>query len=318
MTNRSIASCNETPHFAPACSRRDMLVRGGAGFGALALSYLLDKQPIQAAPAPQADDSPTANKAGHHRAKAKSCIFLFMEGAPSHIDLFDPKPLINELHGQPIPPSFEGHLQAMTAAEAGSRIMACPRKWKQYGQSGAWVSDWFPHITEVVDDLAFIRSCVTDAVNHAGGVVQMNTGSPIGGRPSLGSWTTYGLGTENQSLPAYVVMLDDDQKRVISGARNWGAGFMPAVYQGIRFYNGNEPIHNLSSPSAVTSAQQRAKLDLLYELNRQHAEPRQHQSQLDARIRSYELAFRMQAEAPEAIDLVKESKGTHALYAIDE
>lgn len=300
-------------------SRRDMLVQGGTGFGALALAHLLNAQPLRAADdLSPAGDSPTAPRTPHHRAKAKSIIFLFMEGAPSHIDLFDPKPLINKLAGQPIPPGFKGHLQAMTAKEAGSRIMESPRVWKQHGQSGTWVSEWLPHIAECVDDISVVRSCWTDAVNHAGGVVQMNTGTEIGGRPSLGSWVSYGLGTENQSLPAFVVIQDDDQKRVRSGSRNWGAGFMPAVYQGTRFLSGSDPIQNLSAQLGVTHEQQRAKLDLLGRLNRGHAEQRRHQTELDARIRSYELAFRMQAEAPTAIDLSQETAETQSLYGIDQ
>ena len=295
-------------------SRREMLVQGGAGFGALAMAHLLNESPISAAES----QSPMTPKHPHHQAKAKSIIFLYMEGAPSHIDLFDPKPLINKLAGQPIPSGFKGHLQAMTAAEAGSRIMECPRVWKQHGECGTWVSDWLPHIAECVDDIAVIRSCQTDAVNHAGGVVQMNTGTEIGGRPSLGSWVSYGLGTENQSLPAFVVMQDDDQKRVRSGSRNWGAGFMPAVYQGTRFLSGSDPIQDLSAQQGVTRDQQRAKLNLLGRLNRQHAEQRKHQTELDARIRSYELAFRMQTEAPSAIDLSQETAETQALYGIDQ
>ena len=294
-------------------TRREMLIRSGGGFGAVALASLLNQTPVSASPVAKMQPKPA-----HHPAKAKSVIFLFMEGAPSHIDLFDPKPLINKLDGQPIPPGFKGHLQAMTAGEAGSRIMAAPRKWKQHGESGIWVSDWLPHIAECVDDIAVIRSCWTDAVNHAGGVVQMNTGIPNGGRPSLGSWVSYGLGTENQSLPSYVVMLDNDSKQIRSGSRNWGAGFLPAGYQATRFYSGAVPIRDLSTPDDVTKQQQRSKLDLLYHLNQQHAEKRQHESQLDARIRSYELAFRMQAEAPEAIDLSQETRETHELYGIDE
>ncbi len=288
MSQRSI-SLAEREHVEH--TRREMLVRSGAGFGALALASLLDSTSGYAA------DNPMSPKAGHHRASAKSVIFLFMEVRPSHIDLFDHKPLINQLDGQPIPPGFKGHLQAMTDAEAGSRIMGSPRTWKQHGQSGIWVSDWLPHLADCVDDMAVIHSCWTDAVNHAGGVVQMNTGIPNGGRPSLGSWVSYGLGTENQNLPSYVVMLDDDKQQVRSGSRNWGAGFMPAVYQATRFYSGPMPIQNLTSPATVTAQQQLAKLDLLLSLNQRHAAARQHETQLDARIRSYELAFRMQAEA---------------------
>ena len=290
-----------------------MLLRGGGGFGALALAALLDKQPLAAA---AADADPMQAQAGHHPATAKSVIFLFMEGAPSHIDLFDPKPLINKLDGQPIPAGFKGHLQAMTADEAGSRIMASSRRWKQHGESGIWVSDWLPHITECVDDIAVIRSCWTNAVNHAGGVVQMNTGIENGGRPSLGSWVSYGLGTENQSLPSYVVMLDDDKQQVRSGSRNWGAGFMPAVYQATRFYGGPEPIQDLTGPRDLSSKLQRGKLDLLADLNQRHALPRSHETQLDARIRSYELAFRMQAAAPAAIDLSRETRETQELYGL--
>ncbi len=311
---------NPSVTMSETISRRNMLVRGGGGFGALALAYLLDQNPLSATELDKgkAAESPTTPKQPHHQARAKSIIFLYMEGGPSHLDLFDPKPLINQLAGQPIPPGFKGHLQAMTAQEAGSRIMECPRVWKRHGEAGTWVSDWLPHIAECVDDIAVIRSCKTDAVNHAGGVVQMNTGSAIGGRPSLGSWVSYGLGTENQSLPAFVVLQDDDLQRIRSGSRNWGAGFMPAIYQGTRFLSDSEPIQNLASPEGVSSAQQRAKLDLLSELNQHHAVSRSAQSELEARIRSYELAFRMQAEAPTAVDLSAETQETKQLYGIDD
>lgn len=303
-----------TPHFVPLFTRRDVLVRGGGGFGALALAYLLDSNP-RAAAHPL---SPSTPKSSHDPARAKSVIFLFMEGGPSHIDLFDPKPLVNQLDGQPLPPGFNGHLQAMTAQEAGSRIMASPRTWKQYGESGIWVSDWLPHTAQCVDDMAIIRSCWTDAVNHAGAVVQMNTGVQVGGRPSLGAWVSYGLGTENQNLPAYVVLQDNDLERVRSGSRNWGAGFMPAVYQATRFYTDGEPIRNLNVPEGISGERQRAKLDLLNQLNRPHAQMRRYQSELDARIESYELAFRMQATAPEAVDLSRETAETQRLYGMDE
>jgi hypothetical protein len=301
-------------HSATFLTRREMLARAGMGFGALPLTWLLGDTRLLASTKPDA----LAPKPQTFPAKAKSVIFLFMEGGPSHLDLFDPKPLVNKLDGQPIPPGFKGHLQAMTAAEAGSRIMASPRKWKRHGQSGIWVSDWLPHIARRVDDIAVIHSCWTDAVNHAGAVVQMNTGRPIGGRPSLGSWVSYGLGTENQNLPAYVVMLDDDLQRVRSGSRNWGAGFMPALYQATRFYNGDEPITDLLPPARNAGNRQRAKLDLLLELNRHHARPRGHQDELDARIRSYELAYRMQSEAPDAVDLSRETEETKRLYGMDD
>ncbi|HYG76359.1 MAG TPA: DUF1501 domain-containing protein, partial [Planctomycetota bacterium] len=197
-----------------------------------------------------------------------------------------------------------------------SPLLGCKRVFKQHGQSGIWLSDWLPHLTEVVDDIAVIRSCVADGINHAGGVCQMNTGSILAGRPSLGAWVTYGLGTENQNLPAFVVM-QDNNSQVVNGPRNWGPGFMPAVYQGTRLQNGTEPIPNLMPPKSVSDARQREKLDYLAQLNKSHAE--QHDmTELDARIRSYELAFRMQSEAPGAVDLASETEATKKLYGMDD
>jgi len=201
--------------------------------------------------------------------------------------------------------------------EAGSPLLACKRTFKQYGQSGIWLSDWLPHLTEVVDDIAVIRSCVADGLNHSGGVCQMNTGSVLAGRPSLGAWTTYGLGTENQNLPAFVV-LTDTASQPVNGPRNWGAGFMPAVYQGTRLQSGPEPIANLRTPDGVGDARQRAKLDLLEQLNRRHLAARSDVTELDARIKSYELAFRMQAEAPGAVDMAAESETTKDLYGLGD
>ncbi len=291
-------------------SRRDMLLRGGAGFGALALTHLLRDNPLFAEPA-----APLAPKAPQHPATARSAIFLFMEGGPSHMDLFDPKPKLAELAGQPLPPSFGKVITSM--GEASAPLLASKRKWKQHGQCGSWVSDWLPHIATCVDDIAVLRSCWADGINHSAGVCQMNTGATLAGRPSLGSWVSYGLGTENQDLPAFVV-LQDNNAQVVNGPRNWGAGFMPAVYQGIRLRGDAEPIPNLHPPQGITDAQQRAKLELLNELNRDHALSRPQQTELDARIASYELAFRMQAQAPEAVDLSRETDATQRLYGLDD
>jgi len=194
--------------------------------------------------------------------------------------------------------------------------MASKRKWAQYGDGGLWVSDWYPNVAQCADDLCVVRSVYGDGINHSGGVCQMNTGSTLGGRPSIGSWVSYGLGTENQNLPGFVV-LEDNPGQVINGPRNWGAGFMPAVYQGTAFQNGPEPIRNLQTPKEVSAAAQKGKLALLRELNRQHASDRRDQSELDARIASYELAFRMQAEAPEAVDLSQETAETQELYGLN-
>jgi hypothetical protein len=292
--------------------RRNFLLRGGAGFGVLGLSHLLGENPLFASLKKTA--SPLAPKAPNFAPRAKSVIFLFMEGGPSHIDLFDPKPKLNELAGKPIPSSFQKIITAM--GEFNSPLLAAPRTWKQHGQSGIWVSEWLPHIAECADDLAVLRSCWADGINHSSGICQMNTGSILAGRPSLGAWLSYGLGTENQNLPAFVVM-QDNNATVVNGPRNWGSGFMPAVYQGTRLSFGAEPVPNLNTPDGISDAQQRGKLEYLNQLNRQHALNRRQQTELDARIASYELAFRMQAEAPEAVDLTKESEATRHLYGLD-
>src|SRR3954469_13036250 len=218
----------------PLHSRRDFLLRGGAGFGALALTWLLQDNPLFAA---GVENPATAllPKKPHFPPRAKSVIFLYMEGGPSHLDLFDPKPKLNELAGQKLPESFGKVLTAM--GESASPLLGSPRVWKQHGQSGIWVSDWLPETAQCVDDIAVIRSCWADGINHSAGVCQMNTGSILAGRPSLGSWVTYGLGTENENLPAFVVM-QDNPAQVTNGPRNWGAGFMPAAYQGTRLQSG--------------------------------------------------------------------------------
>jgi hypothetical protein len=301
-----------SPHDLPALNRRDFLFRSGAGFGGLALTDLLSGHSLFAKDVKTSD---WGKPAPHFPAKAKSVIFLFMEGGPSHLDLFDPKPLIRELAGKPIPPSFAKVITAM--GEFHSPILPDKREWKQHGQSGLWISDWMKHTAECADDLAVIRSCWANGINHSTGVCQMNTGSIISGRPSLGSWVSYGLGTENKNMPSFVVM-QDTNGTVVNGPRNWGAGFMPATYQGTRILGGTEPIANLNTPEGVTEAQQRGKLDYLYELNRAHSLGRQQQTELDARIKAYELAFRMQAEAPQVVDLAKETEATKALYGMDE
>jgi len=297
-------------NFDPLFTRRDFLTRAGGGFGALALSHLLSGTSLGAA---IADKNPLAPKKPHFMPKAKSVIFLFMEGGPSHIDSFDPKPLLNKLAGQKIPESFGKVITAM--GEFNSPLLASKRQWKQHGQGGLWISDWLPHTAECADDIAVVRSCVADGINHSTGVCQMNTGSILAGRPSLGSWVNYGLGSENQNLPSFVVM-QDNPASVVNGPRNWGSGFMPAVYQGTRIESGSEPIQFLHNPDGITAEQQRGKLDFLKTLNSHHAESRLN-SELEARIASYELAFRMQAEAPDAVDISKETEDTRSLYGMD-
>ena len=292
------------PHATTPTSRREWLLQAAAGFGALPLLDLMAKESGASAPSWAVP------------ATAKSCIFLFMEGGPSQMDLFDPKPLLKELAGKPIPPSFKPVITPM--GEFYSPILPSRRTWKQHGESGAWVSDWLPHTAEIVDDLAIVRSCWADGLNHVNGVCQMNTGSTRSGRPSLGSWVSYGLGTENQDLPAFVVLQDYPKSLVAGGPRNWGTGFMPATHQGTRFDGVDVPVANLRPPATIAGGRQEAKLALLDRLNRRHQDPRADQTELDARIKSYELAYRMQAEAPDAVDLSLESAETRALYGMDD
>jgi hypothetical protein len=304
---RSSLTASSLP--APLLSRRELLLKGGAGFGALALAYLADRE------AKGASLSPAESIGPHHAATAQNVIFVFLEGGPSHIDLFDPKPLLQKIAGQKLPDSFAPVITPM--GEYDAPLLATKRKWKQHGESGLWISDWLPHIAECADDLAVIRSCWANGLNHSNGVCQMNTGSILGGRPSLGAWVTYGLATINDNLPAFVVM-EDTPGKVINGPRNWSAGFMPATYQGTPFFTGEDAIQNLDTPPGIIPDRQRAKLALLDQFNRDHAATRAEQSQLEARIRSYELAFRMQATAPEAVDLSRETEDTRQLYGMNE
>jgi len=304
-----LAHSHGLPHHAPAASRRAWLATAGAGFGALALAALDQERTLAATADPLAPKLPLLPP------RATSVIFLFMEGGPSHLDTFDPKPLLRTLAGKPLPESFGRVITPM--GEGESPLLADRRQWARYGQCGAWVSDWLPHTAEIVDDLAILRSCVSDGLNHSGGVCQMNTGSVLGGRPSLGAWATYGLGSECRDLPAFVVLQDGDGQ-VVNGPRNWSAGFMPAVYQGTKLGSGAPPIANLVAPKGVGPARQAAKLALLAEFNRARAAATPEQTELEARIRSYELAWRMQAAAPLAVDLAEETAETRRLYGLDD
>ena len=308
---------NQPPHVLHASSRREFLSRAGSGFGALALGYLLSRDGVlptaQGAETPGAGNA-LAPKPSHHRPRAKSVIWLFMEGGPSHIDLFDPKPMLEKLAGQPMPESF-GH--PITAnGTASNTLMPSKRKWKRHGQSGLWVSDWYPHIADHVDELCVIRSCQADGINHVGSMCQMNTGSILAGRPSLGAWATYGLGAANDSLPTFIVLTDNSV--VVGGAKNWTSGFLPATYQGTRFRTNGMPVFHLNPPKATSDRQQRSRLDLLAQLDRHYAEDRPDDTELQARLNSYELAYRMQSSAPEAIDLTRETDATRRLYGLDE
>jgi hypothetical protein len=300
-------------HILPANSRREFLFQAGFGFGGLALNYLLHRDQALAATAEKLLN-PLSPRPPHHSAKAKSIIWLFMEGGPSHLDLFDPKPALQRLAGQPMPASFGSVITAM--GTASNSLMPSQRTWKQHGQSGIWVSDWYPYIAEHADDLAVILSCWADGLNHVGSVCQMNTGSILAGRPSLGAWTTYGLGSANENLPTFVILTDNAE--VVGGPKNWSSGFLPATYQGTLFRNDTTPIFHLVPPEAVSEKQQRSKLDLLSALNRHYSADKPDDTELDARLHSYELAYRMQTSAPEAVNLGEESESTKKLYGLDE
>ncbi|WZO98037.1 DUF1501 domain-containing protein [Isosphaeraceae bacterium EP7] len=303
--------CPGPQPFSPP-SRRDFLKTAGNGFGMLGLSYLMQQQAI--ADSSRAAVNPLAPRPGHFPAKAKRCIFLFMTGGPSQMDLFDPKPALNKLEGKPLPKSF-GKISSQFL-EADPVCMGSRRKWGKYGQSGMDLSDLIPNMHPLADDIAQIRSCVADNVIHAPAMYQMNTGRTFMGYPSLGSWVTYGLGSVSENLPAYVVM-PQPEGTPEGGAPCWGAGFLPAQHQGTLFRGGPNPIVNLKPASAAfTRDQQRGTLDLLRSMNEQDLEP--DDSELSARIASYELAFRMQSEAPEAVDLSRETEQTREMYGLND
>jgi len=279
-------------------NRRHFLRTAGGGFGSLALATIVG-----------ADDRKT-----HHDAAAKRVIFLFMSGGPSQVDTFDPKPDLTRLHGQKLPASF-GPVKTRRAVDK-NKLLASKRTFKKHGKSGIEVSDWFPEIAKQIDDICLLRGCKGDSVTHPESVYLMNTGSILMGRPSLGAWCSYGLGTENKNMPAFVV-LPDPGGWPKGGAPAWGNGFLPSTYQGTVIQGGASPIRHLPNPSGVSDAQQRRTLDFIAEGNKEHLAARGADSELSARIAAYELAFRMQSHAPETVDLSKETDETKRLYGLD-
>lgn len=294
-------------------SRREFLQRSGGGLGILALASMLNEQGLCAASVTAPAD-PLAPRQPHHPARAKSVIFLFMSGGPSHLDLFDPKPDLQRLGGQPIPESF-GAFKTRRAV-ARNNLLPTRRTFKKFGECGMEISDFLPHTAACADDLCLLRGCHGDSVTHPESVYMMNTGSILMGRPSLGAWATYGLGTENQNMPAFVVM-PDPGGWVKGGAPAWGNGYLPATYQGTLLRGGASPILNLETPSGISSEQQRNTIDLINRLNRENLAEGD-DSELSARISAYELAFRMQSHAPEIVDVSQESPATRKLYGLDE
>src|SRR5262245_47112895 len=272
-----------------AFSRREFLADAFGGFGAVALTSLF------------ADDArgsdPLAPKKPHFEAKAKSVIFLFMSGGPSHIDTFDPKPLLNKLNGQPRPAAFgEARYQFI---QKDARLLGSARRFSRRGKSGIEVSDLFPHLGQCVDDLAVIRSCHGDRVVHSAAQYELFSGRVVPGFPSVGSWTVYGLGTVSQSLPGYLVM-PDPSGALEAGQPMYGNGFLPAVYQPTMLRGGRRPVRNLDLPPGVSMEQRRETVRLIRELNEAAGAE---EDDFAARIRANELAFRMQTEAPKTFDL---------------
>ena len=294
-------------------SRRSFLRQAGNGFGALAATWMLEREGLLKAATTPAD--PLAARVAHFPARARSVIYLFMHGGPSHLETFDPKPDLQRLAGKPLPESF-GPV-ATRRLVAHNPLLATKRTFRRHGMSGIEVSDFLPELATCVDDLAIVRSCWADSVNHPQAVYQMNTGSILMGKPSLGSWVGYGLGTENQDLPAFVV-LPDPGGGIKGGPPAYGAGFLPASYQGTTVRPGSSPILDLRPPEGMSTEEQRRTLDLIGSWNARHLDERDGDSELSARIQSYELAYRMQSAAPEAVGLDSEPEETRRLYGLDD
>lgn len=297
-------------------TRREFLWQSGAGFTGAAMAGMLDND-FFANQAVAADGvtefkNPLAPKEPHHDPDATACIFLFMYGGPSHMDTFDYKP---EMYGRD-----NQTIEVKTFGRGGHRNQGRliePRwKFKQYGECGKYVSDLFPHLGEKVDDISFLHSMTADSPIHGSAMLMMNSGKVLSGSPCLGSWLNYGLGTENSNLPGFTVMLDP-RGGPISGPQNWSSGYMPASYQATVMRSKGDPILNLKPPEGMTVAAQRKMLDTLREYNDQHLASRNDNSNLAARIASYELAFNMQAHAPEAVDISQETEATQKMYGLD-
>jgi hypothetical protein len=296
-------------------TRRHFFSRCAIGLGSVALASLLGDNVLGAAE-PQLGD-PFAPKAPHFKPRAKNIIFLFMAGGPSQLELFDYKPRLLELNGQPVPQSLiEGKRFAFMGSSHGTKLLGTRREFKQHGKSGAWVSNLFPHTATIVDDISLVQSCKAELFNHAPAKLFMNSGSGQFGRPSMGAWVTYGLGSESRDLPGFVV-LQSGSRGPRGGAVNWGSGFLPTTYQGVPLRGGGEPILDLTSPKGVNAARQRETLDAIRDLNLarlvETGDP-----EILTRVSAYEMAYRMQTSAPELIDLSKESDATLKLYGVEK
>jgi hypothetical protein len=298
-------------------SRRRFLFESGGGIAGLALAHLLDEDGLLAAESCRApaEGNPFASKPPDFAPRATSVISLFMSGGVSHVDTFDPKPALRKYAGEPLDGKVEGSIVVRQGFPGP--LMPSPFSFQKHGESGIEVSELFPHLGRKVDQIAFLRSVYGRSNDHVQATYEMQTGQLRMGFPSVGAWVTYGLGSESASLPAFVVM-NDHRGGPLGGPNDWGAGFLPAGYQGTRFRAVGEPIVDLKPPEGMSPEEQRLRLDTLAKLNEIDMEKYPSSSELAARISSYELAYRMQGCAPEAIDLASESKETRRLYGLDD
>jgi len=302
-------------HYLQAETRRHFFNQCGVGVGAIALSHLMTDS--TRATYFDADSNPLAPKPPHFPARAKRIIFLFMAGGPSQLDLFDHKPQLNALNGQPIPQSFiEGKRFAFMDSSHRVNLLGSRRKFEQHGQTGSWVSDLLPYTAKMVDELTFIRTCKTDLFNHAPAKLFMNTGTGQFGRPSLGAWLTYGLGSECKDLPGFVV-LQSGPRGPRGGAMHWSSGMLPTTYQGVPLRNQGEPILNLTNPESISNAQQVEVLKAVRQLNAKRLQDTGDE-EISTRINAYEMAYRMQTSAPELMDTSNETAETMSAYGIKD
>jgi hypothetical protein len=296
---------NSPEHVRPARTRREFIRDSFCGFGGLALASLVSGPQLRAAANPLAPKLPPLP------AKARSVIFLFMSGGPSHMETFDPKPLLNELSGQPRPKEFG--VAKYQFVKDTAKLLGTKRTFQRYGKSGIEVSDLFPHMAQCVDDVAVIRSCYGDSVVHSAAEYELFSGRLVPGYPSMGSWVTYGLGSESDSLPGYVVM-PDPHGALPAGQPMYDRGFLPAIYQPTMFRPGDKPVLNLDLPNGISLAERKRTLDYIRSINEANLRPDDYE--FGARINAYDLAFKMQTESPEVLDLSKETQETRDLYGI--
>ena len=303
---------NDCPQCVQTITRRHFFRRGGLGIGTIALASLLNERSLSHQFAKPID--PLAPRPTHFAPRVKSVIYLFMCGGPSQVDLLDHKPKLRELNGQPVPEEvIEGERFAFITGVPS--LLGSPYSFRQYGQSGIEVSSLLPHLSTIVDDIAVVRSVHTEEFNHGPAQVYMNAGDARGGRPSMGSWLTYGLGSENRDLPGFVVLLSGNATPD-AGPPCWGSGFLPTTYQGVQLRSKGDPVLYLSNPDGVTREARRGTLDLVRELNQARSDATG-DPEISTRIASYEMAFRMQASVPELMDMSSETTETHALYGTE-